>query len=121
MVGVLVRVLVGVLDGVFVGVEVRVLVDVLVGVRVNVLVIVPVLVGVGVNVLVGVLVYVLVKPGVSVVAVKTSWQAENSDVLPAGSMAVAVTYWPAVIAPGAGVNEKLTLPVPSVVTLVEPT
>jgi len=45
--------------------------------------------------------------------------AENSEVLPTGSVAVAVTNWP-VAAETATVMAKLTLPLPSVVANLKP-
>src|SRR5216684_3275787 len=74
-----------------VGVIVGVLVGVPVGVLVGVGVAVPVLVGVGVGVGVLVGVWVGTVVGVAVGAPATVTQAENSEVLPEGSVAVAVT------------------------------
>ena len=49
----------------------------------------------------------------------TDCPAENSELLPEGSVAVEVTTWPTLTATGK-LAEKLTLPLPSVVTGVEP-
>ena len=98
-----------------------------VGVRVGVCVMVGVFVGVKVGVLVGVFVatpagvFVGVLVGVFVgveVGATPAGQRENSDVLLPGSVAVAViTVWPPEIGK---VGLKVTLPLPSVVTLTKP-
>ena len=109
-VGVAVGVFVGVAVGVFVGVAVGVLVGVAVGVAVGVGV--GVAVGVDVGVAVGVFVGVGVGPPVAI------RQRENSDVLFAGSVAVAVTTWPSGTITGRTTFMAALLP--TVVTEVAP-
>ena len=127
LVGVLVTVALAVAVGVFEGVRLGVTVGVLVAVWVivGVGVFVAVCEGVGVAVGVGVLVTVGVLVGVAVGAPGMVTQAENSEVLPEGSVAVAVTKTSPGGKANGGSGPKVALGVPlpaqtPVVTFVEP-